>query len=497
MDHGRQMISNTFYQALNYIVATAMAFLFWLVLGKILIPSEYGAVTTASNFIYLLAGLTGLGLAQTVGKLISEDKKNAKIYLRLTFNLVLLSNVVVIILMFIFSNQISSILKFDFNTLVLSAIGIISLSFMTLLNMILIGFQNMKKIFVTSSIGQVSKFAIAVLLIFLNFSSFGALAGIVASFVIIALLQIDLNMFKGRAHSEKIDRKLLLSYSSSAFLIGMCLMIFQNVQYLLLTAFKNTDVTGKFSVAMLMTTPIPVITTVIATSLFPIVSELSKTKNHRKMSYLLTLSFRYSLMLIAPILFWLIPFSGYVVLIFSSAKFLEAATLFPILALASAFLGFANLFSNTLYAAGKPRLNRDIVVASSIIFLISAFSLTYYYSSLGLSIAYLASMLVFFVISLIFVIKYIHFKFQLSQTSKIILSSIISFLFIYLSKPFVHGTLAILLLIPAILIYIFLLYATKFYTREDILIINYFSEKSPASIKKILLKLLKFVENRI
>jgi O-antigen/teichoic acid export membrane protein len=498
MDSGKQLLSNTFFMSLNYLTTAVLSFLFWLMLGKTLIPWEYGIVTTSSNFIYLLAGIAGLGLASAVAKLISEDRKSARIYLRLSFKLLLLSNTLLTIFLLAFANPILSILKFDFNILLLSCFGIIFLSYTNLLNMILLGFQNTRKLFLTNLVGQIAKVAIAFVLVILNFSFFGALLGIVASSVIITFLQIDVNMLENSTPLDSSSRKKLINYSSSAFVFSMCLLLFSNIQYILLTAFKNPDVTGKFSVAMLMTVPIPVITNIISASLFPIASKLSKIKDHGKMAYLLSLCFRYSLMFMAPILLWIIPFSQYAVLIFSSEKYLEAASLFPILALGAAFLGFSNLFSNTLYASGRPKLNRNIVLVSSIIFLFFSLTLTYFYSSFGLSIAYLASMSIYFILSLISVRKHIHFRFQYSSTGKIIASAILSFLFLYFLKPFVHEIIyAILLLFPAALIYIFSLYILKFYTREDLLIIKHFSEKFPAPVRGLLVKLYKIIERRV
>lgn len=497
MNSGKQLISNTFYLFLNYFVATVVSILFWLILGKLLIPEEYGTVTTAANFIYLMAGLVGLGLAQAVSKLISEHEKNVKTYFKYNFTWLTIANVILILFLLLFSKPIYSTLKFGFNILLLCCLGIVAMSYSTYFSSVLLGLQRMKKFFTTNSISQVAKIVISIILIVLNFSFFGALAGIVSSLVIVTILQIDLSMFKDGTSPDKSGKSKLMSYSLSSLVVGMFLLFFSNIQYIILTSFKNPDLTGKFSVAMLMTIPIPVITNVISSSLFPIASRLSKIKDDKKMTYLLSLCFRYSLVLISPILFWLIPFSQYAVLIFSSEKFLEAAPLFPILAFGAAFYGFANLFSSTLYASGRPKLNRNIVVTSSIIFLILSLSLTYYYSSLGLSLAYLFGTLIYFIFSLIFVVKYIRFRFNFKSISKIILSSIISFLLLYLFKPLVHGFYAFLLLVPAVFVYLFLLYVLRFYTREDMSIIKYFSEKSPNFIKNLLTRISKLIEKRV
>jgi len=497
MNSGKKLISNTFYLTLKWFSLSVTSILFWMIVGKFLGPREYGITTTSLNLIAILGGLTQLGFQTALIKLVSEDKRNIKKYFPFVIKTVLFFNFIITLFLIIFYNQISSILKLDLLILIIiSPFGIFISSLGLVFTSVIGGLQNMKKIFITDLIAQISKVLLCFVLLFLNFSYIGAIIGALAYFLLLLILRFNPNYV---VKEQKIfNKKDLFKYSFPAFIIYLSWLLFNNTGYITLAALKDLEITGKFSVAMLMVTPIPIIVQTISRSLFPIISKLSKNKDSRKSITYFLLSFRYSFLFVLPLVILLISFSRIGVLLISSEEFLEATTFLPFLTIGAMLLGLGSLFSDSLYAIGYPKISRNTVFSLSLLFLVLSLVFTFKYSALGLSFAYFLGALFFFCSSFILLRKYMHFKFDFKMIFKIIISAIFLFLFLYLIRPYVHNFfIAVLLVILSTPIYFISLYFLNFYDRNDLILLKRMSEKTPNPIKKIIKLLHKIIEKKI
>ena len=503
MKSTKQLFSNSFYLISRWLIMISSSLIFWIILGKLLDPEQYGIIATSMNFISILSGIVVLGFPQALIKLISEDEKNIKKYFSYSLKIILLINFVVILTLLTFGDFVTSTFKFNFYVLLIVIAGIFFQSMASIFTSIGMGLQKMKKLFTSDVVSQFLRILISIVLIFSipfffnpNFKYFGPLMGIVVYFLLVFVLRFDFNAL--RTGNIKVDKKQLAKYTFPAFLTSISWLIFSSTQYVILTAFKNPEITGKFSVAMLLVTPVPDMIKTVSSSLFPIISKLSKKKNSKKSNNLLALSFKYSLFIAIPFILLLISFSKVGVLIFASEKFLEATKFLPILAIGAVFLGIASLFIDCLYASCYPETSTKITFLLSILFLTFSLILTYFYSALGISYAYLISSIISFFVSFVFVKKYLNFKIPVKSTLKIIISSLIVFVFLYVLSPITHDIFfAFLLLIPSLIIYLFSLYFLNFYSGEDLTIINFISEKSPSFLKNILNSMTKFLEKKV
>jgi O-antigen/teichoic acid export membrane protein len=477
--------------------------IFWIIIGKLLDPEQYGIISTSMNFISILSGVAMVGIPQALGKLISEDKKNIKKYFLYSLKIVLIFNITIILILFLIENFVISTFKFSIYILIFIAIGTLLESVALTFSSIIGALQYMKRLLTSDTIAQTVRIIISIVLIFLipiffnpNFKYIGPIIGFISYFLLLFILRFDSKYLE--TEKKRVDKKQLVRYAFPAFLASISWLIFSSTQYIILTAFKTPEITGKFAVAMLLVTPVPDMIKTISSSLFPIISKLSRNKNSKKSNHLLTLSFKYSLFITIPFILLLISFSKVGVLIFSSEKFLEATNFLPILAIGAVFLGIASLFIDCLYAACYPEISTKITFFLSILFLTFSLILTYFYSALGISYAYLISSIISFFVSFVFVRKHLRFKPPVNSILKIILSSLIVFAFLYVLTPIVHNIFfAFLLLMPSAIIYLFSLYFLNFYSREDLTMIKYISEKSPKFIKNILNIATKTLEKKV
>ena len=488
---GKKLISNTVYLFLDWLVLTSMGFLYWIIAGKTLLPEEYGIVSTSVNFAVVLGGLSFLGINVATWKLIPEylEKKEIrkiKALIKFSLKIVIISNVLLAIILTVLSWHLASALKVTVPVIWITVLIIVVYSLATQIGSIIYGFQNMKKFFMTDCYCQLTRVATSTILIFLGFRYFGPLIGLFLGFLILTVLRLFSIPFKGK--TEKIDqRHIMFEYSLPAFIAGLAWILFINGQYVLLTILQNPEVTGIFTVAMIITSIIATVPAIMTNALLPIISQLSANyKANKKQSYLIKMVFRYAIFISLPISIFLVIFSRQVILIFSRPEYLEATQLFPVLALAAIVYGCGNVFLNNIYALGKPKVNRNIVIVTTTIFLLLAIPLTSKFSALGLSLAYLSAVTILALLSYFFIKKYSKITLPWGSILKLVAASLISLIFLYFITSFTQGLFfGLIFAFISGLIYLSVLIPMKFYMMEDVRALELVANKSPILRKQI------------
>jgi len=483
MTINRKLVSNTVFLFTDWFVVTLIGFVYWLVAGKILLPEEYGMVSTSLNLAAVLSGISLLGLNTAVWKLIPEylaKHQDGKVNALIKFSIktVIVSNLIICATLIFFSGYFSPILKIPEQGIILTGLIILILSLATQFGMIIYGFQNMRKFLTTDAYGQTVKVVLSASLLIIGFRYLGPLIGYLVGFVVIAALRFLAVPIKKAL--QRIDvRKIISDYALPAFITNLSMIVFLNGQYVLLTILQNLKATGLFTIAMILTIPIAIIPTTMTSALLPITSELCvDKKSGSKQSYLINLVFRYSLMISLPIALFLIIFSEPLIIIFSRAEYLPASQLFPVVALASIIYGLGNVFLQNIYAIGKTRINRNIVIVTTISFFAFAIPLIMSLSAMGLAIAYALSVIILFALSLFYIRKFLKITLPFNSFSKLFVASILASTFLYFSVSLTSNLiLEIILLGAAGLIYLSLLVPMRFYIGEDIRALHFLGEK--------------------
>lgn len=500
MKIGEKIISNTVYLFLDWIIVAIFSFVFWFFLGKTLMKQELGIVSTMINFVALLSWISLLGTTLAIQKLIPEFKnKNAKklhALIRISIKPVLIILTVILLAMFIFSNQLSAILKVPHEGILISIFSIFAIVPFTFFGSILYGLQNMKKYFLTDFFQVFLRVLISVFLIILGLKFYGPLIGFGLGYFIVSFMRIDLKYFKN--NNSYFSYKELFYYASPAFILTITSSIITNSQYIILTILKNPGVTGIFTIAFLLTSFIGIMINVLTSAMFPIISGLSVNRKMKsKESYLITLVLRYSLTIIIPISIILLIFSNWVVLSFSSVEYISASNYFPILIPAAILFGIGSMFNSNLYAIGKPNISRNILVATTMLFLTTSILAVQYFSAFGMSFAYLTSMFFYFTLNLIYIRKFLAIRFFTADILKNLLSSVFIGLFLLFLYPLIHNIIIVAIVsLSSIIIYFLLLSPLKFYRFEDIKILEFFAKRIPA-LNKFLTIIINFLKKNL
>lgn len=498
-----RLITGTIYLFLDWIVVTSIGFFFWFILGKNLTPKEYGYVTIGTNLMMILSGISLVGLWTANYKLIPEylktDRKKVNSLVRFSIMIVFITNSILVLILVISSSFMSDVLKIPPAVIFISCAGLFLISLTRILASVYRGFQNMKKIFLTDLSGMIIKLFFTFILVFLGFKYLGGLIGFVACYAVISLLRIDKNWFKTQNNLNNLDKKeIIVEYAFPAFVASLANLTFNNAQYILLPILENPEITGIFGVSMILTSLISIVPVTLNYSLFPIISELSVSLGTKKrQAYLVNQVMRYSMLLVFPLVIFLSFFSKPIILLFTSERYLRASEVLPILSLAAIFVGFGSVLVSSLYALGKTKTHRNIMVFNSILFLILAIFLTRRFSYFGMSYAWFFSAFLFFLISFFCLRKLLKIRLNVDSLLKILFSSVVFFFICYFIDLLgIKIPLKILLVGFAGFLYLIILSFLRFYTREDIKVIEFFAERSPLFREK-LYKLSKFISKFI
>lgn len=473
---------------------------FWLVIGKTLSPEDYGIIATSTQVFLFLSPLTLLGLGVASYKLIPEFlekrfKNKIQGIINYSLKTVSLASIILALILILFSFQISSYLKLKPEVMWIISLLIVLGPISAILGSFYSGFQNMKKIFLTDFFGHLTKAIFPLILIFLGFGYFGPLIGLALCYLVILITRLDKDFFN-ISKKTKVDKKLILTFSIPSFITMVFTVLFDQTQYIILTLLESVKTTGFFAIAGKISFFIPVIPRVLSSALFPIISGLDADRNKKtKRRYLIKLTFRYALFIILPIAVFLVLFSEYVILFFSKPEYLPGMVFLPLLATAATFLGLANLFLSSLYAIGKPKVQRNIQIVLTLIYFSLAIPLTYYFSGMGLAISYLTATIIIFFLGFIFLRKSLGLSLPFKDIGRIILAIFFSIIFLTLLKPYIKNFLMAGILVGiAGLIYFLVLLKLNFYLEEDLKVLDFLSVKSPI-FKKQIMGLRKYLSN--
>jgi O-antigen/teichoic acid export membrane protein len=499
----KKLVGNATFLFLDWFFVTLLGFIYWSIAGKLLLPNQYGIVSTSVNFAALLSSISLLGLNTTLWKLLPEylernQKDKSKELTRFSIKIVIISNIILILGLLFSSALITHILKIPIEAIFIVAITVLILSIGTQFAAVLIGTQDMKKIATTDFIGHFIKILISGALIFLGFNYFGPLLGFMIGMFIMAALRIPFK-FLSRVKKEILNKKqIFFEFALPAFISNLALVFFINGQYVLLTAIKNPEATGLFTIAVLLTSPILSVPNVLSSALFPIISQLSANRGSKeRQKHLINMVLRYSLFFSVPAAMLLIIFSKNLILFFSRSEYLPSSSLFPILALASIIYGVGLIFNQVLYSLGKPKIQRNIILMTVLLFFILAIPLTILFSNFGMCIAFLLSVSFFSFTSYKNTKKILNIHLPWESVMKIFLSALFSLLFLFVIACSVSGILeAIVFCILAGMIYLEFLFLIKFYTKQDIVILKSIIEKSPL-FKRQFMSFIDFVSRFI
>jgi len=457
MTYVRKLASNTFYIFLQSSSLLFFSLLYWIVAGKLLLPEEYGIANTTIQFIGLLSTISLLGLTSAVSKLIPEyhgTKKHNRIYgvIRYTFKIILILNLVALISIFFLSPFLASVIFKDpnlFATFQIASVGVLLSSFSTFFYSIIYGFQKMRLVFISDFFSNLIKVIISISLILLGYSFFGPITGFVIALLVGSLIKLTGIKLK---KANEIDVSKIWMYALPALIGTLCVILLNQTGAIILSSFSSVKAAGLFT------------------------------------------TIKYSLLISIPIILVIVTFPHVAIRFLAKPEYLESINVLRLLSVSNLIFGIGSILLNVLYAVGKPSINRNILIVSSIVYLPLAVLLATSFSAIGITFAYLISFSLMLALAIFYVKKFYKFEFRLSYLTKTLISALITLIFLYAVGTIVDNIYELIIVaISSAFLYLVILFPLKFFDKQDLLLLEGLRKGMPKTIDRIIY----FFENLI
>src|SRR3989344_5417904 len=319
-------------------------------------------------------------------------------------------------------------------------------------------------------------FALGIMVLLIGFGVAGAalgytIAAALTSVVFFVLLTKQFPEILGRNKISAAMTKSLLAFGF-VFMAGS--FATYNIQYadsIVLTFVRPLSDVGYYQAALSTSQMLWMFVTPLAAVLFPLVAELYASKKLNELSSTLRTFSTVAIFLILPLSIIIFSFPEIVLNIFFGPSFLPAAGALRILSVGAVFFSLFFMFQTTLLGIGKPGTNTRVVFYMALINIPANIIFAYFFGIEGAAVVSTLSYFLGAVLTYIYIRRYLNARIPVVKMTKIFMSGVITAAFIYLVKAPIHPHAyleAVIVLVPAFIIYSALIIVTKGVERSDL-----------------------------
>jgi len=376
------LITMNLYFAFNYLFHFAMA--------RMLVIAEYGILATLYSLMYILAVFSE-SIQLVISKYSTKEKDKGKLknmFIKSTKKAVKYSALLFISFLVI-AILLSYILKIRYTLIAFSGLVIFSSLLLPVSRGILQGKKRFSSLGINMILEAIVKLGFAVLLVYLGWKVYGAVAATVIGVFISLIFSYYLIKDILKSKEKKGSTPGIYSYTAPVFVAILCVILFYSLDTIIAKIFFHPDIAGQYAIASTISKIIFFGTLPISKAMFPISTE-SKTKKHSRRILSTSALFLTVLIIVALAIIFLFP--DLIIRIFAGRYIPELASILIFPAIATSILGFTNLILMHKLSSGKTS-NYYLLFAFIIIeiILLSTFN----NSLLQFSIAFMTSSAVF------------------------------------------------------------------------------------------------------
>ncbi|MFC1727896.1 flippase [Nanoarchaeota archaeon] len=433
----KRIVRGSAFLFMMSILAGIIGYIIRIVLARNLTPSEYGLFYAIFAFVSFLLFFRDLGLNQALVKYIPEFKINQKFNkiktaISSAFFGQVVSSLILGILLFIFSGFLAEHYFKDLLAIKILRILIIYVFFSMFVILLLNIFRGFQKIKTFSSIEPIRNTIMLIFVLVLLNRGAGVLApayAFVISWIALSIILAPLfiktfNFFKYKIKNLRKTTKLLFAFSLPVLLTTVGAYAIATIDTLVLTYFTTLDQVGIYNVVLPSAMMFLFFCNSLATVAFPIISELWAKKEIIKITEWVRLLYKYSFVVITPLLVSLLVFSEIFIRVFFGEQYVAGANAFRILLVGVLFFIVAKLNNITLSGIGKPAIVTRIILMVALFNFIANVALVPRFGIEGAAFATAVSYLIVLVMSTYKTTKFVEVKVPINAWLKTIIASL-------------------------------------------------------------------------
>lgn len=350
---------------ISNIAMRGLDFLYRVLMGRMLIPYDYGLLNLAIPLQFMIILIASAGIAPSIARFISKFKvKNDKKKVNeVVSSAVFYYGLLGLLLGGVFVLLSRPIAIYLFNVeelipvLVMAALAIPVTMFVSIFTGTFQGFKKMHYMSYSLVFGQTFRLILAIILVSIGWKAFGAMASSLIGFLVaiplIVWLYRRLKIKYTKASFSTFKEILCFSVPVMITALSMFLLAFTDVFFIgvLLDPIK----VGIYSAASPIARLPGAFAVAIATTLLPMISE-SHENNDNKMKAHVNESLKLLGLIVVPLAALLIIFSERVILLLFGSNYASAAEPLRILTIGMAFICIFITSCGLFQGMGKPRI---------------------------------------------------------------------------------------------------------------------------------------------
>jgi len=386
----KQLLGGSLILLITFNVFNFINFLFQFSMARLLSVAHYGILSTLFAMLYVIVvfseSIQTISTKYSAGE---ENKGKLKNLFKRTFKKALKISIIIFAAYLLIMIPLAAPLKIPYSLLALNGLLIITSFLIPTTRGILQGKKRFTGLGVNMIIEALIKLGLAIALVLLGWSVYGAVgATILSIFAAIALSFIPIRDIL-RAKEEQIKTKDIYKYTKPVFIIIFIILLFYNIDMFIAKILFTPEKAGTYAIASVLAKMIFFATSPISKALFPLSAEKKEKKTSQsllKQALLILIACT----LIALIIFYFFP--SLIIQIFSGKILPEAASILFILGLSMGIISITNLILLYNLAKGQTKNYPYLFV----FILVEAVLLVYFSSTLlQFSLALLVSSTVF------------------------------------------------------------------------------------------------------
>ncbi len=388
MSQIRTLFKNVSWVAVSQVITNICAFLWTILIARYLGVTDYGTLSFVISFTVLIGMGTDIGITTFTTRELAQNESKTKKYI----NNLIIYKILLSVVLCAFTVLIVYLLGYSELVVELTLIMFIEASFVTMFNFVNGVFQAHERL-KPSSIGVILYSISLLCLIFIvSFLNLGIIAVAISYAVayLIGLLFVSYNLIKTFGFPNfEFDLSFWKEVSIKSLPFGLTIFfytIYFSIDVVMISWLSNDYATGLYNSAYKVISVFTAFYVIYNYVIFPLMSKLyTEDTNMLKVSF--EQSFKYSLLILLPIIIGVYFYSHYLITLIYSNEFALAYVPMQILIWTVVFLFINGVATSLLNSIGKEFEVTKIYVVAAIFNIVLNYFLIPKYTYIGASIA--------------------------------------------------------------------------------------------------------------
>ncbi len=274
------LIRDSFILFIATMFANLAAFFYHFYMGRVLGPADYGILGAILSIAYIVS-VPSIVIQTTLTKFIADLKakkkdKDINLLYKTALSKFFLFSILIFVLFLSLSHFLAGFLKIDTLTLIVFSPVLIFAFLLPVTRGLLQGKQEFKKLGFNLFLEAFSKLVLGILLVYMGFHIYGAIAGIVLSFTV-AFFYLHLGNIKIKTEN-KFEMSNIYKFGIPVLLSLLILTLFYTIDVFLVKHYFSELEAGYYAAISLIGKIVFFASAAISTVMFPKVAELYARK---------------------------------------------------------------------------------------------------------------------------------------------------------------------------------------------------------------------------